>query len=39
MTGTTELEPLQPIRRFDVLAEIKRLESIAYGDPDDVTKS
>jgi hypothetical protein len=38
MTEESELRPLQPIRRFDVFAETKRLEAIAHGEPDDVAK-
>jgi hypothetical protein len=38
MTEETELRPLQPIRRFDVFAETKRLEALAHGEPDDVAK-
>jgi hypothetical protein len=33
-----ELRPRQPIRRFDVFAETKRLEALANGEPDDVAK-
>jgi hypothetical protein len=33
-----ELRPRQPIRRFDVFAETKRLEALAHGEPDDVAK-
>jgi hypothetical protein len=33
-----ELKPLQPIRRHDVFAETKRLEALAHGEPEDVTK-
>ena len=32
------LKPLQPIRRFDVFAETKRLEALGHGEPDDVAK-
>jgi hypothetical protein len=38
MTDQTELRPLQPIRRFDVFAESKRLEALAHGEPEDVAK-
>jgi hypothetical protein len=38
MTDKSELKPLQPIRRFDVFAETKRLEAIAHGEPADVAK-
>jgi hypothetical protein len=38
MTDQTELRPLQPIRRFDVFAETKRLEALAHGEPEDVAK-
>jgi hypothetical protein len=38
MTEETEIRPLQPIRRFDVFAETKRLEALAHGEPDDVAK-
>ena len=38
MTEETEVRPLQPIRRFDVFAETKRLEALAHGEPDDVAK-
>ena len=38
MTEETEVRPLQPIRRFDVFAETKRLEAVAHGEPDDVAK-
>ena len=38
MTDETEIRPLQPIRRFDVFAETKRLEALAHGEPDDVAK-
>src|SRR4051812_43283356 len=38
MTEQTEIRPLQPIRRFDVFAETKRLEAVAHGEPDDVAK-
>ena len=38
MTEATELRPLQPIRRFDVFAETKRLEALSHGEPDDVAK-
>jgi hypothetical protein len=38
MTEDRELRPLQPIRRFDVFAETKRLEALAHGEPDDVAK-
>ena len=38
MTEESEIRPLQPIRRFDVFAETKRLEALAHGEPDDVAK-
>jgi hypothetical protein len=38
MTEESPLRPLQPIRRFDVFAETKRLEALAHGEPDDVAK-
>jgi len=38
VTGESEIRPLQPIRRFDVFAETKRLEALAHGEPDDVAK-
>src|SRR5829696_7446699 len=38
MTKQPEIGPLQPIRRFDVFAETKRLEALAHGEPDDVAK-
>lgn len=38
MTAGSDLRPLQPIRRFDVFAETKRLEALAHGEPDDVAK-
>jgi hypothetical protein len=38
MTEATEVRPLQPIRRFDVFAETKRLEALAQGEPEDVAK-
>src|SRR5215217_6509644 len=38
VTEERELSPLQPIRRFDVFAETKRLEALAHGEPDDVAK-
>jgi len=38
MTTESDLRPLQPIRRFDVFAETKRLEALAHGEPDDVAK-
>jgi hypothetical protein len=38
MTEEAEIRPLQPIRRFDVFAETKRLEALAHGEPDDVAK-
>ena len=34
----SELRPRQPIRRFDVFAETKRLEALGHGEPDDVAK-
>jgi hypothetical protein len=33
-----EIRPLQPIRRFDVFAETKRLEALAHGAAEDVAK-
>jgi hypothetical protein len=38
VTEQSEIRPLQPIRRFDVFAETKRLEALAHGEPDDVAK-
>lgn len=38
MTAESDLRPIQPIRRFDVFAETKRLEALAHGEPDDVAK-
>jgi hypothetical protein len=38
MTEEAEIRPLQPIRRFDVFAETKRLEALAHGEPEDVAK-
>ena len=38
MAEEPELRPLQPIRRFDVFAETKRLEALAHGEPEDVAK-
>lgn len=38
MTESPQIRPLQPIRRFDVFAETKRLEALAHGEPDDVAK-
>jgi hypothetical protein len=38
MTNKTDLHPLQPIRRFDVFAETKRLEALDHGEPEDVAK-
>jgi hypothetical protein len=38
VTEQPEIRPLQPIRRFDVFAETKRLEALAPGEPDDVAK-
>jgi hypothetical protein len=38
MTEETEIKPRQPIRRFDVFAETKRLEALAHGEPADVAK-
>jgi hypothetical protein len=37
-SASTTLRPLQPIRRFDVFAETKRLEARAHGAADDVSK-
>jgi len=34
----SEIRPLQPIRRYDVFAETKRLEALAHGEPEDVAK-
>jgi hypothetical protein len=38
VTKEPEFKPLQPIRRFDVIAETKRLEALAHGEPEDVAK-
>jgi hypothetical protein len=38
MSETSNVKPLQPIRRFDVFAETKRLEALSHGEPDDVAK-
>ena len=38
MTEQSEARPLQPIRRFDVFAETKRLEALSHGEPDDAAK-
>jgi hypothetical protein len=38
VTEQSEIRPLQPIRRFDIFAETKRLEALAHGEPDDVAK-
>src|ERR687898_3674592 len=38
VTEASEIRPLQPIRRFDVFAETKRLEALAHGEADDVAK-
>ena len=38
MSDPPDVRPLQPIRRFDVFAETKRLEALAHGEPDDVAK-
>lgn len=38
MADELNLRPLQPIRRFDVFAETKRLEALTHGEPDDVAK-
>jgi hypothetical protein len=38
MTDRSDLRPLQPVRRFDVFAETKRLEALAHGEPEDVAK-
>jgi hypothetical protein len=38
MADPTEPRPLQPIRRFDVFAETKRLEALAHGAAEDVAK-
>ena len=38
MTDVPDLRPRQPIRRFDVFAETKRLEALAHGEPEDVAK-
>ena len=38
MTEKLEIRPLQPVRRFDVFAETKRLEALAHGELDDVAK-
>ena len=36
--GRIRPPPLQPVRRFDVFAETKRLEALAHGEPEDVAK-
>jgi hypothetical protein len=38
MSDSADLRPLQPIRRYDVFAETKRLEALAHGEPNDVAK-
>jgi hypothetical protein len=38
MTDTPLIRPLQPVRRFDVFAETKRLEALGHGEADDVAK-
>jgi hypothetical protein len=38
MSEDPRVNPLHPIRRFDVFAETKRLEALAHGEPDDVAK-
>ena len=38
MSETRAVQPLHPIRRFDVFAETKRLEALAHGEPEDVAK-
>lgn len=38
MFASPEIRPLQPIRRYDVFAETKRLEALAHGEPEDVAK-
>lgn len=38
MSEEPDPRPLQPIRRFDVFAETKRLEAQAHGEPEDVAK-
>jgi hypothetical protein len=38
VTEEPELKPLQPIRRYDVFAETKRLEPLAHGEPEDVAR-
>ncbi len=38
MTENPEVRPLQPVRRFDVFAETKRLEALAHGESEDVAK-
>jgi hypothetical protein len=38
VSDVSELRPRQPVRRFDVFAETKRLEALAHGEPDDVAK-
>jgi hypothetical protein len=38
MSTEADLRPLQPIRRFDVFAETKRLEALNHGEPADVAK-
>ena len=38
MSEQPSVYPRQPIRRFDVFAETKRLEALAHGEPEDVAK-
>ena len=38
MTETSPPSPLKPVRRFDVFAEVKRLEALAEGRPEDEAK-
>jgi hypothetical protein len=38
MSDQSSVYPRQPIRRFDVFAETKRLEALAHGEPEDVAK-
>ena len=38
MSQSSQQYPLRPIRRFDVFAEIKRLEALEHGEPEDVAR-
>jgi len=38
VSDQSNVHPLQPVRRFDVFAETKRLEALAHGEPEDVAK-